>query len=140
MLRLLILLPCLAWPVNASTDAGARDPLTNAHERAFADAQRISPLVQKRFALYAAMARCDHADNRYAYEFALDRFERSERFILEKAAEAGRIEGEAQAASASGPCAVAVDRLRAADNEIIAKVELLPPRDGFAARLALDMP
>lgn len=129
MLRLLIVVLLLAWPIKASTDAGARDPLTQSHERAFADAQRLSPLVQKRFALYAAMARCDHADNRYAYELARDRFAQSERFILEKAAAAGRAEGEAEAAAGdAGPCAAAVDRLRAADNDLITKAELLPPQ------------
>ena len=74
------------------------------------------------------MARCDHADNTYAYDYVLDRFDRSERFILETAANAGRSEGAAQSASGAGPCPAAFDRLRAADNELITKAELLPAR------------
>ena len=139
MLRLLIVVLLLAWPVKASTDAGARDPLTQSHERAFADAERMSPLVQNRFALYAAMARCDHADNHYAYEFVLRHFASSERFILEQAAAAGNAEGEARAARETGPCTVAVDQLRAADNDLMAKAELLPPQ-GFTSTLALELP
>ena len=128
MLRLLIIAPLLAWPVNASTDAGARDPLTNSHERAFADAEQMRPLVQKRFALAAAMTRCDHADNTYAYDFVLDKFAPSERFILEKAADAGRTEATASVASEAGPCPAAIDRLKAADNDLMTKGELLPTR------------
>ena len=128
MFRLLFLFAFqLAWPTTSSTDHGARDPLTHAHDQAVADAERISPLVQKRFALYAAMQRCGQADNQYAFNFTLARFKPSERFVLQKAAFAGWEEGGARADEAS-PCAAAVDRLRAADDALLAQAELLPER------------
>ena len=126
MFRLLILLPLMAWPVVSSTDTGARDPLTSSHERAFADAQRLSPLVARRFTLAAAVTRCEMSDNHFAFDFALDKFGRSERFILQKAAETGAANGAAAATAAA--CPAAVDRLRSADNDLLAKAELLPSR------------
>ena len=126
MFRLLILFALMAWPVASSTDTGARDPLTSSHEEAFADAQRLSPLVEKRFTLAAAVKRCEMSDNHYAFDFALDKFKTSERFILEKAAFAGATSGAGAAKDSS--CPTAVDRLRSADNDLLAQAELLPSR------------
>ena len=126
MSRLLFLFVFMAWPVVSSTDHGARDPLTTSHERAFADAQRLSPLVEKRFTLAAAVSRCDLSDNHYAFDVALDKFDTSERFILQKAAETGAASGAEAAADSS--CPAAVDRLRNADDDLLAKAELLPSR------------
>ncbi len=126
MSRVLFLLVFMAWPVVSSTDTGARDPLTRSHDRAYADAQLLSPLVERRFALAAAVARCQMSDNHYAFDFALDKFKTSERFILQKAAEAGTANGAQAATDAS--CSAAVDRLRNADNDLLAKAELLPSR------------
>ena len=94
MFRLLFLFAfLLAFPTLSSTDHGARDPLDRPHDAARADAERIGPLVQKRFALYAAMQRCGQSDNQYVFNFTKERFEPSERFVLEKAAYAGWQEG-----------------------------------------------
>ena len=125
MFRMLFLLAFLAWPISAFTDVGSRDPLTNSHEIAFTNAKRLSPLVEKRFTLFAAMTHCDYADNQYAYNLALNKFGRSERYILERAANAGWAAGAARD-MAVGECEVAVDRLRTADNDLIARAELLP--------------
>ena len=140
MIRFLVLLPCLAWPVTSSTDAGARDPLTPVHDVAFADAQRISPFVEKRFALFAAMQRCGASDNQFAYNFTLDRFAPSERYIVQKAAYAGWSEGAARAASETGSCDAATDRLREADDALLAQAELLPPRVRPSLRVLLNLP
>ena len=130
MFRLLLLFALLFWPVVSSTDTGARDPLTHSHERAFADAHSLTPLVEKRFVLAAAIRRCDFADNHYAFNFVLDKFANSERWILRKAADAGAASGAARAADAT--CPAAVDRLRIADNELLSKAELLPSRRAWA--------
>ena len=128
MFRLLFLfIFLLAWPTASSTDHGARDPLTRAHDAALDDASRISPLVQKRFALYAAMQRCGTLDNQYVFNFTLKRFKPSERFVLEKAAFAGWEEGGRE--NDTGSCEAAIDGLRAADNALLAQAELLPDRD-----------
>ena len=124
----LLLTSLVAWPTISSTDKGTRDPLTRTHDAAVADAERIGPLVQKRFALYAAMQRCGQADNQYIFNFTKERFGPSERFLLEKAAYAGWEEGGARAATDSSPCAAAIDRLRAADDALLAQAELLPDR------------
>ena len=140
MIRLLVLLSCLAWPVTSSTDLGARDPLTPIHDIAFADAERISPLIEKRFALLAAMERCNLSDDQYAFNVTLDRFAPSERYILQKAAYAGWSEGEARAASEAGSCESAIDRLREADDALLAQAELLPLRVRPSFRLLLNLP
>lgn len=130
MFRLLFLFAfLLAWPTASSTDHGARDPLTHSHDAAVADALRMGPLIQKRFALWAAMERCGQTDNEYAFNFTLRRFKPSERFILQKAAVAGWAEGGARAPTETGSCDVAVDQLNAADDTLLAQAELLPDRD-----------
>ena len=129
MFRLMFLFAfVLVWPTVSSTDHGARDPLSHPHDVAVADAERLGPLVRKRFALYAAMQRCGQTDNQYIYNFTKAHFQPGERLVLEKAATAGWEEGDARAASETGPCDVAVDRLRAADDALLSQAELLPER------------
>ena len=125
MVRVLLLIAFLSYPVLASTDAGTRDPLTKSHDVAFENANRISPLVKQRFTLYAAVARCDYTDNQYAFNFALHKFGGSEQWILWKAAHEGWAAGKGTTVS-DGPCDEAIDQLRAADDSLLAWAETLP--------------
>ena len=91
---------------------------------------RISEAVRARFALDGEAAKCNMSENLYAYRALLDHCSGATRQLVEAAAEAGRNAGRMGVYGPLLPqsdqaCTVAVDRLRAADDELLAMSEVM---------------
>ena len=92
---------------------------------------RISDAVRQRFELDRAVAKCSFAENLYAYRTLLARFTGPTKGLIEAAADAGRhaeIYGPTlplDAAAQDKACVKTVDRLRAADDDLLALSETI---------------
>ena len=92
---------------------------------------RISDAVRQRFELDRAVAKCSFAENLYAYRTLLARFTGPTKGLLEAAADAGRNSETfgptrpVDLADRAKTCAKSVDRLRAADDRLLALSETI---------------
>ena len=115
----------------SSLEDGAGRPLLEHRTVASEPMTRISAAVRKRFELDHAVAECSFTENLYAYRTLLDHFTGATKGLIEAAADAGRhteVYGPTKpldAVARDTACAKAVDRLRVADDRLLALSETI---------------